>query len=83
MRLVLPAALLLAACPGDGVEIDNSAQTPAPKPTGPAPKTPVTSISPAPGNSAAWMDARDGADDPKSAPYANVLDQPVVNGIGR
>jgi hypothetical protein len=81
MRCTLPALLLLAACSG-GEDAKNSS-APAPKPTGPAPKTPVTSISPEPGKSPTWMGVREGAEDPKSAPYSDVLDQPVVNAAGR
>ena len=79
MRAVLPALLLLAACSGNGEGNNAAAQAPAPKPTGPAPRTPVTDITPAPGKTPAWLGARDGAGDPKTAPYGNVLDQPVVN----
>lgn len=83
MRFIIAPALLLAACSGGGEEKNSTAQAPAPKPTGPAPKTPVTGISPAPGKSPTWMGAREGAGDPKRAPYGDVLDQPVVNGTGR
>lgn len=79
---LLSAAVLLAACSG-GDEANTAAETPAPKATGPAPQTPVTGISPEPGNSSSWMRTRDDAGDPKSAPYGNLLDQPVVNGAGR
>jgi hypothetical protein len=83
MRLVLLALpLLLAACSGqeEGSENTSAAQAPAPKPTGPAPKTPVTGIQPEPGKSPAWLGARDNAGAPLSAPYGNLLDQPVVSG---
>ncbi|WP_281422786.1 hypothetical protein [Sphingomonas yunnanensis] len=37
-------------------------------------------ITPAPGNEAEWMEPRDAPGAPTSAPYANLLDQPVVKG---
>lgn len=83
MRCALPALLLLAACSGGEEEKNASAHAPAPKPTGPAPRTPVTNISPEPGKSPTWMGVRDGGGDAKSAPYGDVLDQPVVNASGR
>ncbi|TCP34985.1 hypothetical protein [Sphingomonas sp. BK235] len=69
--------LLLAACGGEG---GGNQTAPAPSPTGPAPKTPVMDITPVPGNEAEWMEPRDAPDAPPSAPYANLLDQPVVKG---
>ena len=83
MRATLLVSLvLLAACSGGG-EANNTAQAPAPKPTGPAPKTPVTRISPAPGKAPTWMGVRNDAGDPKTAPYGNLLEQPVVNEAAR
>ena len=83
MRAILPFLLLLAACSAGGEGNNTAAQAPAPKPTGPAPRTPLTGITPAPGKTPTWLGVRDGAEDPQSAPYGNVLDQPVVNGAGR
>ncbi|MGK6323498.1 hypothetical protein ACMGDM_10460 [Sphingomonas sp. DT-51] len=79
MRLLPYLALpFLAAC-GGGDGGGNQA-APVPKATGPAPKTPVMEITPAPGNQAEWMEPRDAPGAPTSAPYANLLDQPVVKG---
>ena len=83
MRATLLAALvLLSGCSGGGEGNNATAQAPTAKPTGPAPKTPVTSVSPVAGNAPTWMGVRDDAGDPKTAPYGNLLDQPVVNGAG-
>lgn len=79
----LAAPLLLAACSGAGSGNNASAPAPAPKPTGPAPKTPLTNITPAPGKSPTWMGARDGAGAPQTAPYGNLLEQPVVSGAAK
>jgi hypothetical protein len=78
----LPLLLLLSltACGGGGKESGGNQAAPAPSPTGPAPKTPVMQITPAPGNEAEWMEPRDAPGAPTSAPYANLLDQPVVKG---
>ena len=81
MRAFFALPLLLAACSGESS--GNNTQPPAPRPTGPAPKTPVTDVSPEPGNSASWMGTRDDAGDPKTAPYGNLLDQPLVNGAAQ
>jgi len=77
--LSLLLLLSLAAC-GGGKEGSGNQAAPAPSPTGPAPKTPVMQITPAPGNAAEWMEPRDAPGAPASAPYANLLDQPVVKG---
>lgn len=85
MRIPAPAvlsALLLAAC-SQGDAGNAGAPAPAPQPTGPAPKTPLTGITPAPGKTPTWLGARDGTDDPKTAPYGNLLDQPVVKDANR
>lgn len=79
MRLFLALACVsLAACGGSGDE--PPAAPPTPRATAPAPRTPVMEITPAPGNEAAWMGARDAPDAPATAPYGNLLDQPVVKG---
>ena len=77
--LSLLLLLSLAAC-GGGKEGSGNQAAPAPSPTGPAPKTPVMQITPAPGNAAEWMEPRDAPGAPARAPYANLLDQPVVKG---
>lgn len=85
MRAVLLALpLLLAACSGkDTDEKSNAAaQAPAPKPSGPAPKTPVIDVRPAPGKSPSWLAPRDNAGAPLRAPYGDLLAQPVVRGEG-
>ena len=78
----LAVLTLVAACSGGGSGNNSSAQAPAPKPTGPAPMTPITGVSPVPGRTPTWMGARDDAGDPKTAPYGNLLQQPVVNASG-
>jgi hypothetical protein len=81
MRHVLLTLLLpLAACSGSDEAANNAAAAqPIPKPTGPPPLTPTIKNPPiAPGNEAAWMGPRP-ADDPTTAPYGNLLDQPLVN----
>lgn len=42
----------------------------------------MTDIRPAPGDEPGWMEPRGNAADPKSAPYGNLLDQPLVNDTG-
>jgi len=85
MRASILATLLsLAACTSEPAannapETSNAAAA-APRLTGPAPKAPVTDVTPAPGESPSWMGARSAPDAPQSAPYADLLDQPVVNG---
>lgn len=83
MRAILAILVLLSACSSGGAGNNTSAQAPAPKPTGPAPQTPVTGLTPEPGKAPSWIDSRDGAGDPKTAPYDNLLDQSVVNEAGR
>ena len=83
MRAVLLATLLLPACSLNDEGNNTSAQAPAPRPTGTAPKTPVTKITPEPGKARSWMDAQDDPAAPRTAPYGNTLDQPVVNAAGR
>jgi len=56
-----------------------AAAKPAPKPTD-SPPIPVTVITPAPGKSPSWMGARRAPDAPQTAPYGDLLDQPMVNG---
>lgn len=84
MRALLPVLCLLAACSGGGEGNKTAAAPPpAPAPSGPAPETPVTNITPAPGRTPTWLEARAGSGDPKRAPYGDVLDQPVVDKPGR
>ncbi|MBW6525295.1 hypothetical protein KZ813_00410 [Sphingomonas sp. RHCKR7] len=78
--LPLIALLSLTACGGGGEEGAGNKAAPAPTPTGPAPKTPVMQITPAPGKEVEWMEPRDAPNAPPSAPYGNLLDQPVVKG---
>lgn len=82
--LTLALVLPLAACGSgqggnDTAAQGGNAEAPLPKATGPAPRTPVTQISPEPGNEAEWMAPQPAAGDPTSAPYANLLDQPLVD----
>ena len=93
MRSLLSAVSLalllapLAACgkgdggdaPGKGGEGDAAAAAPLATPTGPPPKTPVMQVTPAPGNQPAWLGARQGSRDPKTAPYGTLLNQSVVD----
>ena len=60
-------------------QLRQAAPAPAPSPTGPPPKTPVMQVTPAPGDTPSWMEPRPNKGDPKSAPFGNLLDQPVVN----
>lgn len=86
MRTFILAILLsLAACASEPAanNADAAAAAPAPRPTGPVPKTPVTDVTPAPGESPSWMGAGPAPDAPPTAPYADLLDQPVVNGAAR
>jgi len=83
MRAVLLAALLLPACSSGGEGNNTAAQAPAPRPTGPAPKTPVTKITPEPGKAPSWLDARDDPAAPRTAPYGNTLNEPLVDAAGR
>lgn len=87
MRTLVPAiaAVLLAACSGgDKAEQAQAQPAPAPSPTGPAPRTPVLqNVSPEPGASPTWMAPRPNPGDPKTAPFANTLDQPVVDAPGK
>lgn len=77
LALLLP----LATCSPEPAAHNNTAEAaPAPKPTGPAPRTPVTNVTPVPGESPSWMGARPAPHAPPTAPYGNLLDQPVVNG---
>ena len=80
MRAILTAALLLAACSG-GEEAGDNATPPAPAPTGPAPKTPLTQgVIAEPGNTAEWMEPSSNADDPTVAPFdQEELGRPLVN----
>ena len=84
---LIPLALL-AACGGG--ESNNSAggngaggnmAEPVPSPTGPPPLTPRLNV-PSQGNDAgAWLGPRQPThSEPTQAPYANLLDAPVVNG---
>lgn len=60
-----------------------AAAAPMATPTGPPPKTPVMQVTPAPGTQPKWLRPRSNAGDPKTAPYDNLLGQPVVNASGR
>ena len=83
-HLVLPATLsllFLAGCSGGNGGGNNAAaaQPPQPKPTGPAPKTPQIRLPRQPDNAGDWMEPSNAAGDPQTTPYANLLEQPVVN----
>lgn len=90
MRTLLLALLLpLAACSGGGDGNNssdaegaqgNAAGPPAPRPTGPTPRTPVMNVQDVTSNDTEWLEPQPGAGDPKSAPYGNLLDQPLVDG---
>ena len=78
MRLLLSlGCVLLTAC-GGGEE--PPAAPPTRRATAPAPRTPVMEVTPTAGNEAAWMAPRPAPDAPATAPYDNLLDQPVVKG---
>lgn len=90
MRLLFLALLIpLAACGkgGDDKSSDaggkggGNASAPAPlaTPTGPPPKTPVMQVTPAAGKQPQWLEPRSDAKAPKTAPYGNLLNQPVVD----
>ncbi len=82
MRILIAAALLLAAC--SGKEEEGNATPPAPQPTGPAPRTPTTNVSPLPGGEPGWLEAQSNAGDPAEAPYDEAAaDEPLVNARGR
>lgn len=83
MRLLalLPLAAALAACSSSDDGGNNAAAAaPAPAPTGPAPKTPKLDLPPQGADAGDWMKPQAAPNDPKEAPYGNLLDQPVVNG---
>lgn len=90
MRALLLALLLpLAACSGGG-DGNNSSDaggeeaaanaSPAPRPTGPAPRTPVLNVQDSASNDTEWLDPQAAPDAPRTAPYGNLLDDPVVKG---
>lgn len=90
MRLLLLALLVpLAACgKGEGGKSsdagaksggNSAAVAPMATPTGPPPKTPVMQVTPAPGTQPQWLEPRSDKGAPKSAPYGNLLNQPVVD----
>jgi hypothetical protein len=84
VRILLSAAALLsvAACSGADEEdgaANAAAPAPIPSPTGPLPRTPVVAITPVPGRTPAWIGPRPAADDPKTAPYPHLLDQPAIS----
>jgi hypothetical protein len=93
MRPLLFVPLVLLAACGKGGEGDASgkggaggnsaAAAPMAKPTGPPPKTPVMQVTPAPGKQPAWLTPRAGSNDPKTAPYGNLLNKPLVDAKGR
>jgi hypothetical protein len=78
-RILVPVLLSLAAC-GDVGEAgnDTAAHAPSAAATVPPPTTPVLNVAEVPGNEAAWMEPREVPDPRPSAPYANLLDAPVV-----
>lgn len=80
-HLLLTLLLPLAACSGGDDASSNAVAAPsAPSPIGPPPLIPTIKNLPiAPGNQAEWMGPRP-ANDPATAPYGNLLDQPLVNG---
>lgn len=90
MRLFLLALLVpLAACgKGEGGNSsdagaksggNSAAVAPMATPTDPPPKTPVMQVTPAPGTQPQWLEPRSDKGAPKSAPYGNLLNQPVVD----
>ena len=81
IRLLIIAALALTACSSEPAN-NTAAAAPAPAPTAPPPMTPTTNITAAPGENPSWLGARPDSSAPETAPYGNLLDQPVVNGAG-
>ena len=86
--LPLIPLVLLAACggrEGNNASAGNSAGAnrvePVPTPTGPPPLTPRLNVPPQGNNAGAWLGPREPTHpEPTQAPYANLLDAPVVNG---
>lgn len=79
MRTILLAFLLpLAACDSGGEGNETAGPPPGSNVT--PPTTPVMQVTPAPGNSAEWMEPVEAPGAPATAPYGNLLDQPLVKG---
>ena len=79
MRAALLPLLFLAACSGgEDAREDEAAPAPVPSPTAPAPRTPQTGVTPAPGDAPAWTEPTSNAGDPKVAPYAEATAAPLV-----
>lgn len=80
--LALAPLIFLAACGGG--QGNNSAAVndvqPVPSPTGPPPLTPRLNVPPQGNEAGEWLGPRAPSSAPPTAPYGNLLDQPVVNG---
>lgn len=81
MLFVAPALLLAACSGGDEKGAANNAaaaQEAAAAANRPAPTTPQLNVQDATAEEN-WIAPQNGASDPKSAPYGNILSEPVVN----
>lgn len=85
--MLLAPVLLLAACGGSGNTAsaagngaDGNQAEPVPSRTGPPPLTPRLNVPPQGNEAGEWLGPRAPSSAPPTAPYGNLLDQPVVNG---
>ena len=78
--ILLAPALFLAACGGGNDDANNAvmAEEAAEMANMPAPTTPQLNVTAAT-NEEDWIAPQNGAGDPTTAPYGNVLDEPVVD----
>ncbi len=81
IRALLPLLCLpIAACGSGEQPKQEAAPAPAPSATAPAPRTPVMQITPAPGETPAWLKPQPHQGERLRAPYDTRLDRPVVEG---
>jgi hypothetical protein len=71
---------MLMACGKGGSDKEQAQPAPVPSATAPAPRTPVMQITPAPGQTPAWLKAQPGRGAELKAPYGDLLNKPVVEG---